>query len=261
MKKILKRTVFAMLTMISLSAFSQGVGDTAPDFTVDLDDGGTFTLSDYQGKVVMVFFFGNGCSFCFESGPLVQGLYNTYKDDPDFVAIGLDTWDSSSDVESVTNFRNSVGITFPLALNANSVKVAYSYSYDRILLIDQAGIIQRKVNTPASNDIEGSSIVIQTLLTGETVTSVENVTEQKSLVVMYPSPATDIINANFYLENSSEVQFTVADITGKTRKNVRYNLEAGKQNLVVDIAELEQGIYFYSVELDGRVEGGKIVIQ
>ncbi len=261
MKKTIKRSVFALLTLISLSAYSQGVGDAAPDFTVDLDDGGTFTLSDYEGKVVMVFFFGNACPYCVESGPLVQGIYNSYKDDPDFVAIGLDTWDSSSDVESVTDFRNSVGITFPLAIKANSVKVQYSYTYDRIMVIDKSGVIQRKANTSASNDIDASSNIIQALLIGETVTSVESVSGQVSTISMYPIPASDVINASFYLENSSEVQFVISDISGKTRKSVRYNLEAGSQKLVVDTGELEQGLYFYSVRLEGRVESGKILIQ
>lgn len=250
-----------MLAIVSLSVSGQGVGDPAPDFTVDLVDGGTFTLSNHNDKVVMIYFFGNACPFCVEAGPLVQGIYNSFKDESDFVAVGLDTWDSSSDVESVTDFRNAVGITFPLGLKANFVKIAYNYTYDRIVVIDKSGIIRRKANTPAINDIDASSNVIQDLLNSETITSVENVTEQKSVISLYPLPASNVINADFYLENSSEVQFVITDIAGKTRKRLSYNLETGNQHVAVDIDGLEQGLYFYSVQLDGRVESGKMIIQ
>ncbi|MGD9900651.1 MAG: redoxin domain-containing protein [Calditrichaceae bacterium] len=40
------------------SGLMAGVGDPAPDFTLNRLDGGTFTLSDYKGKVIYLFFVG-----------------------------------------------------------------------------------------------------------------------------------------------------------------------------------------------------------
>jgi peroxiredoxin len=34
------------------------VGDPAPDFTLSKVGGGDFTLSDYQGKIIYIFWFG-----------------------------------------------------------------------------------------------------------------------------------------------------------------------------------------------------------
>ncbi len=259
MKKLVILFSFLLVALISQPMNGQGVGDAAPDFTVDIAGGGTFTLADHQGKVVMIFFFGNGCPFCKESGPLVQGIYTQYKDDPDFVAVGLDTWDSSSDNESVGAFADFVGITFPMGIDANSVKTAYSYSYDRLMVIDRNGIIRQKNNTGAINDIEGTKSAIQMYLNMST--AVNNVTEQERSISLYPLPASDRVNADIYLENSSDVQFVISDITGKTRKRTNLFLEAGAQHLEIDINDLDQGIYLYTIFIEDKVESGKLVIQ
>lgn len=48
------------LLLFSLPLLAIGVGDTAPDFTLKTLEGNTVNLSDYQGKIVHLFFFGWG---------------------------------------------------------------------------------------------------------------------------------------------------------------------------------------------------------
>ena len=54
---------FVSLSMIMLGFYSAiaqypGVGDPAPDFTHQSLDHGQITLSNYRGKVVMLYFIG-----------------------------------------------------------------------------------------------------------------------------------------------------------------------------------------------------------
>lgn len=49
-----------MLSMLGLPLFGQTVGNPAPEFTLNTLDGDTLSLSDYQGKVVFLYFFGYG---------------------------------------------------------------------------------------------------------------------------------------------------------------------------------------------------------
>jgi peroxiredoxin len=57
-KNIVKAFIF--LLILNFSIFAQGVGTQAPDFTHNTLDHGQISLSDYQGKVVYLFFFGWG---------------------------------------------------------------------------------------------------------------------------------------------------------------------------------------------------------
>lgn len=251
--------VLLLAIAVSQSVNAQGVGDAAPDFTVDLADGGTFTLSEQLGKVVLIYFFGNACPLCETSGPLVQGLYETYMDETDFVAIGLDTWDNSSTVESVTQFGTDAGITFPLALEANFVKLAYNWSHDKIVVVDKEGVIQRKANTSASNDIESSSMVIQAALEGTTV-GLDRIEEEQRASI-YPMPASELLHVDFYLEDEADVQLIISDITGKERKRMKYLLGSGQQKLSLNIDDMEQGVYFYSMRINNSIDAGKLIVQ
>lgn len=52
--------------------FAQNEGEAGPDFQVNTLGGGSFKLSDNQGKVVFVFLFGNTCPPCKAVGPTVE---------------------------------------------------------------------------------------------------------------------------------------------------------------------------------------------
>jgi hypothetical protein len=115
-----------------------------------------------------VFTFGNTCPSCIAIGPEVeQNIHQAFKDNPDFVIVGLDTWDTSSSTASVTGFKNSTGITFPLAIKASSVAALYQTTYDRLLVIDKNGILRHKGGVVVSNDLNNALEIIQTRLEEE----------------------------------------------------------------------------------------------
>ena len=52
------RKIILLFVLMSASVFGQSVGTKAPDFTYSTVDHGTISLSDYNGKIVYLFFFG-----------------------------------------------------------------------------------------------------------------------------------------------------------------------------------------------------------
>ena len=58
-----------------------GVGKEAPDFTETKIEGGTMSLSDLRGKVVLLDFWASWCGPCRRENPNVVKLYNEYKED------------------------------------------------------------------------------------------------------------------------------------------------------------------------------------
>jgi len=102
-----------LLFAVSVQINAQDVGDPAPNFQIGLLGGETFNLADHEGKVVMVFFFGNTCPSCRAVGSIIESaIYQEYMDDSgSLVAVGIDTWNSSSNESSVAGFKNTTGIT------------------------------------------------------------------------------------------------------------------------------------------------------
>ena len=137
--------------------------NTAPEFTLTSLTSTTVKLSDSKNKVVVLFFFGNGCPSCRAAAPSVNSQLNTpYASRGDFQMYGIDQWDGNS--ASVQNFQTITGVSFPLLLMGSSVAASYKTTYDRIVVIDKTGKIMFSGTQNASSDIVAAKAKIDALL-------------------------------------------------------------------------------------------------
>ena len=119
------------------------VGDIAPDFTLQLTDGTTFTLSEQRGKVVMLQFTAGWCGICREEMPHIEReIWLPNKENKDFVLVGIDREET---LEDILPFIEGVGTTYPIAMDTNAdvfAKYALRESgITRNVLIDRDGKI------------------------------------------------------------------------------------------------------------------------
>ena len=119
------------------------VGDVAPDFTLQMTDGTTFTLSEQRGKVVMLQFTAGWCGICREEMPHIErDIWLPNKDNKDFVLVGIDREET---LEDILPFIEAVGTTYPIAMDTNAdvfAKYALRNSgITRNVLIDRDGNI------------------------------------------------------------------------------------------------------------------------
>ena len=87
-------------------------GDAYRDFTTTLVDGSDFTLSDYEGKVILLNFWATWCGPCVGEMPAFTQLVETYGEDLALLAVNC-----GEDEETVTAFLEKNGYTFPVALD------------------------------------------------------------------------------------------------------------------------------------------------
>ena len=119
------------------------VGDTAPDFTLELTDGSAFTLSEQRGKVVMLQFTAGWGGVCRKEMPFIErDIWQRHKDNSDFVLVGIDREETKEQIEA---FIKKVGTTYPIAMDTNA-DVFASYALrnsgiTRNVLIDKDGKI------------------------------------------------------------------------------------------------------------------------
>ena len=161
--------ILVMLLVLPLGITqAKSVGESAPDFTLTTDGGNTFNLSDQRGKVVFLFLFGNTCPSCIANAPNTESIiYQNLKNNANFVAVGADVWDGSLGL--VQSFKSSTGVTYPLLQDASSLKTSYSTNYDRVIVIDQQGIIRFKSTSGASSSVlnQAKSVIDNLLQTAD----------------------------------------------------------------------------------------------
>ncbi len=91
------------------------VGNLAPDFNIKNLGGGSASLSDYRGKVVLVNFWATWCGPCKAEMPSMEALYRSHgRDDFEILAVSIDLGDETP----VRSFVEDFGFTFPILLDS-----------------------------------------------------------------------------------------------------------------------------------------------
>ncbi|CCG08920.1 peroxiredoxin [Pararhodospirillum photometricum] len=128
------------------------VGDPAPDFTLPASGGGTVSLADLTGKIVVLYFYPK------DSTPGCTREAIAFRDAlPEFEALGAQVIGVSRDsLKSHDAFTTKQGLTFPLASDGESVVCdrygvrVYKMLYGKIslgieratFLIDREGVLR-----------------------------------------------------------------------------------------------------------------------
>lgn len=88
-------------------------GQLAPDFSVTTTDGKQISLSQFRNQQpVLVYFWATWCPFCRKDFSIVKDIYPKYSDKVRFLAIDLDTSETSDIIQQYKNEMRLDGIDF-----------------------------------------------------------------------------------------------------------------------------------------------------
>jgi len=97
-------------------------GFQAPDFTLQTPDGQSISLSDYEGRPVLVFLWASWCSICKRTMPGLQSIYEEFAPEG-FELLAINT-----------SFQDSL---------TNAISYFESQGYTYTMLLDQDGSLSR----------------------------------------------------------------------------------------------------------------------
>ena len=115
-------------------------GDKAPDFTVEMLDGRSVTLSELQGKPVLLIFWATWCPPCREElSHLQEGVIDLFGDQITVLPISR-----GEKRETVEGFLDKMGYTFPVGLDGDqSIYKKYASNYiPRCFVINAKGVVE-----------------------------------------------------------------------------------------------------------------------
>lgn len=104
----------AEITDYDPAAVTSEPGLRYTDFTGTLLGGGELTLSDYEGKVILLNFWATWCGPCVGEMPAFPRLLEKYGDDLAVIAVDL-----MEDSETVADFIAEKGYDFPVVLDTD----------------------------------------------------------------------------------------------------------------------------------------------
>lgn len=111
-------------------------GVQAPDFTGELIDGTSITLSELQGKPVIINFWATWCGPCVKEMPAFERLKDDFGD-----KIGIIAVNCGDDAGTVKDFMEENGYTFPVVLDEEySISMLYpTNSIPYTVVVDAEG--------------------------------------------------------------------------------------------------------------------------
>ncbi len=115
----------------------------APMFTLQDLNGKTVSLSDFEGKVIILDFWATWCPPCVKEIPHFAELYEQYND-REFVMVGISVDREGIDV--VKSFVQKYKVNYPILMTDGQVEKAYGniVSIPTTFVIDSEGEIRRK---------------------------------------------------------------------------------------------------------------------
>ena len=255
--------IFSLLMMIALSAAcltGQDVGEDAPEFSYQSLSGDTVRLSDYKGKVVFLFLFGNGCSNCKLIGNDTETkVQKVYGDRDDFQALGLDLWNSTSSVTTVTAFKSTTEISYPLLLKAGDMEEKYKTTYDRVLVIDREGKIRHKGTTVVYNDLDKAIAVIEGLYSTTGTTSLDGT--GSPVLDIHPNPVEGEASIHLSLGEEAVVDHRIYSLTGREVMNLGGGTyPAGNHVWRIPAGDLPAGVYLLRSMISGQAHIRRMVV-
>jgi peroxiredoxin len=118
------------------------VGSPAPSWTLPLLDGGSISLADQKGSVVIVNFWASWCEPCLAETPRLAGWYNKYHPDGlNILGVNVLSRDSRA---TVTSFVKDRQVAYPIPLDERGTVTAHwlVQQLPRSYVIDRDGVVR-----------------------------------------------------------------------------------------------------------------------
>jgi len=259
--------VAALVAAASPGSATVQIGDAAPAFTKSRLGGGTASLSDYAGKVVILFLFGYSCPVCINDCPAfetdIHQYYATHY--PGQVQVlGVDSWNGT--VNQVTDFRDQTGASFPLLLNgASAVGGNFDVLYgpwDNYIVVNKQGIVRYHAANlwPHGNRLHLSQIrgAVDTLVSSPLGAGDGPARSEGIRLAASPNPFRGALRAEISLPvAASRARVALHDVGGRRVATLHEGkLPAGTTRLEWDAtgaaASMPPGVYLLAAEIDGR---------
>lgn len=116
------------------------VGDRLPNFSVSLSDGTIVSNSSLSGKTGVIVFFNTNCSDCRKELPVIEQLWQNYKENPGVQIVAIAREESAEEIEAYWQ-QNNLTIPFSPQSNRDVFHLFATSGIPRIFISNPEGVI------------------------------------------------------------------------------------------------------------------------
>lgn len=141
---IVMLTVVLFYSLEDKSAAAAEVGSKASPFTLGDLHGNEVSLSDFQGRVVIIDFWATWCHVCQETAPVLEKIFRKYKEQG-LVLLGISLDEGEKGIRDVKNFIKNFDLTYTVLMGNSAVARKYfSIGIPTTFILDKDHVIVKK---------------------------------------------------------------------------------------------------------------------
>ena len=78
---------------------------------------------------------------------------------------------------------------------------------------------------------------------------------------VFPNPASDLITVTAIPDHNQTIRISIADLSGKQVYQEELNYNSGLLEKQIDLSTYRKGVYLVQLNLNGKVQTEKLIIQ
>jgi len=243
--------IFPSIFLIPAYAQYQ-VGDTVCDFTLYDSEGNSVSLSDFDGKVILLFFFETGCPYCtVEAQSIERNIWQVFGS-RGLQVLAINLGESSGKIKG---WAAELNLTYPILIDrTTSVWGRYSMgAFPQNVVLDTSRVV-RYTNTGYEESIVKSTI--NQWLPKMTALSRGHAGAKPGVFQLfqnYPNPFNPSTTIGYNLPEMSAIDLILSDLSGREiRRLVCGPKTAGFHEVTWDGLDengcrVAAGLYFYTL--------------
>ena len=115
-------------------------GSPLPDFSVVMNDGSVVSTSSLRGKVAVIVFFNTSCPDCQQELPVIQKLWDIYKDNPQVEIVPISREESAASIKAYWSAHN-LSMPFSAQENRDVYSLFAPSVSPRVYVANREGVI------------------------------------------------------------------------------------------------------------------------
>ncbi len=139
MNKYHRALIFILITLVMMnqSTSAYAISGSFKDLS-----GNTVSYSAYEGGYMFLEGFSTTCGYCIEQHPVIERLYNAYKQNVTFVTVSVNSDDT---LDTLTAFKAKYPTPWTMGLDDGNLMSTMGFDgTPTMFLVDQAGNVMKK---------------------------------------------------------------------------------------------------------------------
>jgi thiol-disulfide isomerase/thioredoxin len=139
-KSILRMALILVMIAVACGSREQAKQSDTVDFTLYSIDGVEYTLSEFNGQVVIIDFWATWCPPCRNSIPAFIKLYEKYHEQG-FTILGISL---DNDEQALRDYSKQMKIPYPVLVGNKEIAKAYQVSgIPKTIFLDKKGNVRK----------------------------------------------------------------------------------------------------------------------